>query len=509
MGNNQSKTKRIAKNTGMLYFRMLLLMAISLYTSRVILRVLGVEDFGIANVVGGIVTMMAFLNSALNTSTQRYLNYEMGKRDSNAMQKVFCVSFWAYAIIALIAVIVAETVGLWFLNTQLTIPAERLDAAQWVFHLSVATFMVNLLIVPFNATIIAHEQMSIYAFVSIFEAILRLALVFLISYLSYDKLFLYGFFHLIVSLSVSLIYVTICRRRFQECRLTFVWDSKLFKGLFSFSGWMLAGTISNLFSTQGVNMIINIFFNPAMNAARGIAVQVQSAISSFSRSFMTAVRPQIVKSYAEGDSQYMYKLVFSASRASFLLLMVMAVPIIYNAEGVLTIWLGNVPDYAVLFTQLVLIDLLINAAYTPIAFVNQAHGDVRNYQLMISVCFLFIAVFTYIAYMAGMPVETTFYISIIVDIIGLFARLFILKRQVSFPVGKFLLRVILPAVCVFVCSSAIAFMIKWSLKPDGLIVTFESLILAVLTTLALTWMIGITKQEKLIIKEYIVRIIKR
>lgn len=300
---NSENNKRIVRNTAALYVRMLLMMAISLYTSRVVLQTLGVVDYGIYNVVGGVVTMIAFLNGALSTATQRYLNYEMGKGNSDGLSKVFSMSFWCFCMIALAAVIVAETVGLWFVINKLNIPAERADVALWVYHISVLTFVVELLVVPYKASIIAHEKMSVYAYISIAEVSLKLILIYLLVVIDADKLRLYASMMFIATLLICYIDKLYCSRHFAECNVRLVWDRMLFKGLFSFSGWMLVGTITYILSTQGVNMLINIFFGAAVNAARGIALQVSNAINSFVTNFMMAVRPQIVKSYANGEHE--------------------------------------------------------------------------------------------------------------------------------------------------------------------------------------------------------------
>lgn len=446
---SSENTRRIAKNTAMLYIRMLLIMGVTLYTSRVILNVLGVEDFGIYNVVGGVVAMLAFFNSSLSTATQRYMNYEMGKGNAEGVQKVFSMSFIGYCLLAVVTIIFAETVGLWFIYNKLVIPEVRLNAAIWVFQFSLLTFVVNLLTVPYNAAIIAHERMSIYAYISVGEVVLRLLLVFFLQIIDADKLKLYALMMFFVSCLVGFSYRVCCIRSFPECRLRWVWDKWLLKDLFSFSGWMLSGTITNLLSTQGVNILINLFFGPALNAARAIAMQVYGAVNAFVTNFMMAVRPQIVKSYAQGNTEYMYRLVFSASKFSFFLLFLLTIPILLNTDLILRFWLKNVPPYTVLFTQLVLIDLLINAAYGPIAYVSQAVARIRDYQLVISVGFVFIAFFTWIAFKLNYPVYSTFNIAIVIDIAGLFMRLWILRRIVEFPVMHYMRIVIYPIVLIF------------------------------------------------------------
>lgn len=508
MTTNSANNKRIAKNTGLLYIRMLLIMFVTLYTSRVVLRVLGVEDFGIYNVVGGVVTMLAFLNSSLNTATQRFMNYEMGKGNMEGLRNVFSMSFIAYCLLAVIAVILAETIGLWFIYNKLVIPAERLQAAVWVFHFSVLTFVVNLLTVPYNAAIIAHERMSIYAYISVGEVVLKLLLVFLLQMVDADKLWLYGLMMCLVSCIVCLAYRTCCLRSFSECRLRWIWDKSLLKGLFSFSGWMLAGTTTYLLSTQGVNILINLFFGPALNTARAVAVQIYYAVNSFVANFMTATRPQIMKSYAQGNVEYMYRLVFSASKFSFFLLFILSTPLFFKTAFILELWLNNVPEYAILFTQLVLVDLLINAAYGPIAYVAQASGKIRNYQLVVSFSFLSIIFLTWIAFKIGFPAYTTFVIAIFMDLLGLFMRLWVLGIIVKFPIIRYLRKVISPVLLVLFLSLSSAYILNLLFTSSCLYSLLGYIFLCVVFIGSFIWFLGMDKGERELILQGVYKIIK-
>ena len=488
-------TKRIAKNTAMLYVRMLFIMAVGLYTSRVVLNALGVEDFGIYNVVGGVVSMLAFFNSSMATSTQRFLNYEMGRCNDDTLREVFVSSVNAHYLIGLVSVLILETLGLWFVYHKLNIPSEQMEAAIWVYHCSVASFFVTIVSTPYNAAIIANEKMDIYAYLSILEAILKLLIVYLLVVIPFNKLKLYGLLLLGVTLIMRLLYSWYCAKHFVECKYRWRWNWLLMKQMFSFSGWMIFGCISDMLSKQGVNMLINIFFGPVFNAARAIAVQVQSAVNSFVANFMTAVRPQIVKSYSAGDYDYMYKLVFSSSKLSFYLLFVLTMPVLLHTDYLLSLWLKQVPESCVVFTQLVLIELLIRSAYTPIAQVNQASGRIRNYQLAISIIFLLEFALTYAAYKAGLPVYATFVISIVLAVIGLWVRVAILKKDNDFPAKRYLLKVMLPLVPVAVLSILIPLGIRYYL-PFSFCTFVLNCIVGLVCTFTVVWFLGLDKQEQ-------------
>lgn len=488
---------------------MLLVMAVTLYTSRVVLQALGVVDYGIYNVVGGVVLMFSFLNTALNTTTQRYLNFEMGRDNLEGMKNVFSMSFWGFLVVAVVAALLAETVGMWFINTQLNIPEDRMNAAIWTFHFSVAAFIINLITVPYNATIIAHEKMSIYAYISIGEVVLKLLMIFGLLKLGGDKLILYSFLMLMMTLLVAIAYYAICKNKFEECKLLFKWDKKMFMELFAFSGWMQLGSITNILSTQGVNILVNIFFGPVFNASRGIAVQVNSAISAFVANFMTAVRPQIVKSYAQKDMVHMYNLVFTSSKVACYLLLILVLPLIFNASDILSLWLGEVPPMAVLFTQLTLINLVIISAYSPIAYVTQAAGNIRDYQIVISCCFIIIAALTWVGYLLKMPVETTFYVSIIIDTLGLFARLKVLKKIVDFPIMAYWSQVILPILLVILISVIYSAVIKIFIDANNIWILLLSLIIMVTGIIIIVWVVGISSKERELLSQYASKILHK
>ena len=331
------RSRRIAKNTAMLYVRMIFIMFVSLYTSRVVLSTLGVSDYGVYNVVGGVVYMFSFLNAAMTNGTQRFLSYELGRGDICQLRKMFSITLSIHIFIGLVIVILAETIGLWFLNTQLNIPAERMMAANWVYQFSILSFLISVIQVPYNSLIIAHERMNVYAYVSIIEVILRLLVVFILTQIDYDKLTLYGFLYFSVTLIAAVIYAVYCKIKFSECTSHFVYDHLLFKRLLSFAGWNLYGNVTCVVAAQGVNLILNIFFGPVINAARGIAYQISSSIYGFANNFQMAVNPQIIKSYAAGENEYMMNLIFRSAKFSFYLLFIIALPIFIEVDFILKI----------------------------------------------------------------------------------------------------------------------------------------------------------------------------
>lgn len=510
MNNAVVNNKRIVKNTFLLYIRMLLTMVVTLYTSRVVLNALGIEDFGIYNVVGGIVAMLNFLNSSMSMATQRFLNYEMGQGHRENLKKVFSTSFISYCIIAVVVIIIAETVGIWFLLNKLVIPAERMSAAIWIYHFSIITFVINLLSVPYNAAIIAYEKMSAFAYISILEVMGKLLIAFLITISPMDQLIFYGLLTCIFSLVVRTVYSAYCRRYFEECKIGWFWDKSLLKRLFGFSGWMLAGTTSQLFNTQGVNILVNMFFGPSLNATRAISVQVHNAVNAFAVNFMMATRPQIVKSYAQEDYVYMYKLVFSSSKLSFILLSLLSLPILMDTEYILVLWLKQIPEYTSLFVQLTLIDLLITSAFSPIASLSQASGKIKNYQLIISVGFILIFVITWVLYSNAYPAYYTFLVSIIINLIGLFTRIYELKFSQKFPVRPYIRQVFLPVSVAFIFMLISSWSMRLFFAPVSSVISLLwHVVIYWVMGVVIVWSIILNRNEQDMVKNILCKIIRK
>jgi O-antigen/teichoic acid export membrane protein len=448
-----SDNRRIAKNTAMLYSRMLITMGVSLYTSRVVLNVLGVEDFGIYSVVGGVVTMFTFLNSAMGASTSRFLIFELGKRDYNQLKKVFNASLCSHIGIALFVLILSETVGLWFFTHKLVIPEARMNAAHWVYQFSVLSAMVSLTQVPFNSIIIAHEKMNVYAYVSILEVSLKLIIVFLLVIGGFDKLKIYGILVFVVSVIVALTYSIYCIIKYPACSFSFQWDKPLYKKLFSFSVWELYGGFAIMGMGQGLNMLLNIFFGPAVNAARGIAYQVQGAITGFGTNFMTAVKPQIIKLFAENNVKEMMKLIFASSKYSLFLTYFISLPLLLETGFILEHWLKIVPDYTVSFCRLILINNLIWSMRGPIVTAFHATGQIKAANLICGSLFYLIIIISYLFLKMGLPPQSVFIVTIVVSIMVQITELFLLKRLISFSIIGYMKQVACICILVMIVSA--------------------------------------------------------
>ena len=385
----EENRKRVIKNTLLLYIRMFLMVAIGLFTSRVVLSTLGVSDYGIYNVVGGIVTMLSFLNTGMVASSQRFLSYELGRSDLKRLKQVFCTSFTIHIVIALIIGLFAETIGLWFVNTHLNIDSDRMFAANCVYQASILTFMLSVISVPYNSGIVAHERMSAFAYVSILESLLKLLIVYLLWASPWDKLIVYGALVVAVSALICWIYAFYCRKNFEECSYTFSFDKQLFKEMSSFAGWSVIGNMGYSMRDQMSNIILNLFYGTTLNAARGIAMQVSGVINTFSNNFTMAINPQITKQYASGNLQESQQLVYAAARYSFYLLMLISVPVMLNVDYIMKLWLDIVPEYTGIFVKLTLLSALLYTVTQSVTVALQATGRIKAFQ--IGICLLMLS----------------------------------------------------------------------------------------------------------------------
>lgn len=507
MTDTSANNKRIAKNTLLLYIRMFLMMGITLYTSRVVLQMLGVDDFGIYNVVGGIIVLFSFINNAMVASTQRFLNFELGRGNVEEAQKVFAASLNIYLVIVMIFMLLAETVGLWFLNRYINIPPERTVAANWVYQASLVAAALNFVRMPYNAAIIAYERMSFYAYTSIIEAALKLGIVFLL-YSFADKLIAYAWFVSVVALLILLMYVFFCRRVFFICRHhTFAYDKRRYTALVSFSGWSLFGSVANMGASQGVNILLNIFFGVFVNAAMGIANQVSGAIGLFVGNFQTAFNPQIVKSYASGEMERFINLILKASKYSYYLLFLIALPCFICCNEILQLWLGEVPLHAVSFCRLLIIFSLIDAIQGPLWMSAQATGKIKHYQLLMSCLILLNLPVTYVVLKLFPIAELGLIIRVSINIITAVVRVVYLKLLFPFPVIRYVKETVGTCIVVSVMSVLSPWLIYQN--TDGLSQLCLTISASLVCTLVFIYIIGLSCSERQIVLNIIRRIFNK
>lgn len=495
MSNTTENNKRIAKNTLLLYFRMLFLMAVSLYTSRVVLNALGVEDFGIYNVVGGVVAMFSVLSGSLSTAISRFITYELGKGNKENLNKIFSSAVTIQFGLAGIIILLAETIGIWFLNIKMNIPEVRMEAANWVFQFSILTFAINLISVPYNASIIAHEKMSAFAYISILEAVGKLTIAYLITISPIDKLIFYAILMCAVALVVRLTYGNYCKRHFSECTYHFSWDKLLLKQMFGFAGWNFIGASSAILRDQGGNVVINLFCGPTVNAARGIAFQVNNAVNQFVTNFMTALNPQITKSYASGDKEYMMTLIFQGARLSFYMLFLLSLPILVNTHYILTLWLKIVPEHAVLFVQLILIFALSESISQPLITAMLATRKIRNYQIIVGGLQMMNLPVSYILLRIGYFPEIVIVVAICISQCCLGARLILLRKMINLSIIKYLKKVYFNIIIVSITAAIFPLISAYYIDKSFINFILISLI-AVICTFTSIYFIGCNYQER-------------
>lgn len=492
---SSSNNTRIAKNTIFLYFRMILLMAVSLYTSRVVLSTLGIDDYGIYNVVGGFIGMFAFLNGAMAGCTQRFITIALGKGDEQNLKKVFSTCVITHGMIALIVFILAETIGLWFVLEKLVIPENRMTAAMVVYQCSIVSTMVMIMSFPYNADIIAHEKMSAFAYISIFEAFANLGIVYLLYIGLFDKLAFYAVLLLIVKVSVIVVYRIYCKRHFVESVFRWLFEKRLLKEMLSFTGWNLWGGIAGTLMGQGINILLNIFFGPAVNAARGVAVQVQSAVQMFATNFQTALNPQMMKSYASGELQAMHMLLFRSAKFTFMLLLCLMLPLMLEIDFVLGIWLKQVPEYTNVFVCFMLCISMIDAVSNPFMTASAATGKVKVYQSVVGGILLMIVPIAYVTLRLGAEPYAVFVVHFSVAVFAFVARLTIVKRLIDLSVRRYIGEVILPCSFVMIPSVLFSIGIK-NILPSSLAYAFTMILLSFLLVVMFSLLLGLTRNER-------------
>ena len=495
MSDTSVNNQRIAKNTLMLYLRMILLMAVNLYTSRIVLQALGIENYGIYNAVAGFITMFSMVSASLSTAISRYLTFVLGEGNRDKLHIVFNTSIIIQLFLSLLIVILVETIGVWFLNTKMTIPSDSMAAANWVLQFALITFIFNLLSVPYNALLIAHEHMSAFAYIGIVEGIANLLAAFVVLYSHTNSLILYAAIMCIVAIGIRIIYTAYCKKHFKESAFEFKFDGGLLKHMFGFAGWNFFGSISGILRSQGINILFNIYNGPAVNAARGLAVQVNSAVTKFSTNFYTAVQPQITKLFASGNTEESCKLVIRSSRLSFYLLMFISLPVIFEIDFLLNIWLSEVPKHTGAFIQIIVINSLYDSFSQPLIHLMLATGNIKKYQVVVGCINLLNFPVAWLILKVGFAPEIAQSSVVIFTLLALFARIKLLKKMVGISERSFLIETVLKCTAILILSSIVpAIIIKclhygWSRFILNIFFT-ESI------SLTIIFFIGLTRMEK-------------
>ena len=497
-----SSHKTIAKNTLFLYFRMFLTMGVGLYTSRMVLDVLGVEDYGIYGLVGGIVTMFAFLNSAMASATQRYLSFDIGKGDKVRLQQTFNASVNIHFLIGIVIVILAETVGLWFVNTQLDIPAERMVAANWVYQFSILAFFFNVIQVPYNALLIAREHMSVYAYISIIDVLLKLGIVFILIYYNADKLILYGILTFAVSFIVRMLYRAYCKRKFKESVYKFYYDKTYYKELLSFSGWSLFGNIAAIARGQGSNILLNIFFGPIANAAYSLTSTVQGVIGQFVNNFQVALNPQITKNYASGNTNASISLMQKSSKFSYFAMLILVVPFLYNIDYVMNLWLKEVPPYAISFIRLALIYALIETISNPLIIGAQATGKIKWYQIIIGTFIFLTLPAAWVVFKLTNNPLNLYWVLIVNSAIALLFRLVFLRKMMQLGLRDYFNKVFIRIFIVSATAVAFTYILPLTKAINFMELIYQSIII-VSFILIVVYYIGLNNNERTFINNFV------
>lgn len=502
MSDNIEANKRIAKNTMLLYIRMGVMMIISFFTARITLNALGVTDYGINNVVGDLVSMFSLISNSLSNSISRFMTFGLGKGDKKELNTIFSTSVNIQIILAIIVIIAIETIGIWFLDNKMTIPVDRLTAANWVLHCSTFMFVIGLLSLPYNAAIIAHEKMGVYAYFTLFDAFSRLAIIFAIKYYGGDKLILLVIISLIPTLIKQFYYWYYSKKNFEECTYHAVWDKRIFKEMFGFAGWNFIGCTAGLSKDHGVNILINMFTAPAVNAARGIAFQIRGIVGQFIGGLSTAITPQITKEYAAGNFKRMHSLIYTGTRLSYYLFLLISVPIIFEIDTILYLWLGQVPEHTVLFTRLIIIYSLSEILSDYLITAQYANGNIRNYQIAVGGIMLLNIPLSYIMLKHGYSPEITLIIGIIISQACFITRLYFLKKSIKLNIKSYIIKVYIKVLVVSIISATIPFICYIGLEKSIVRFIIVSLVSVVSTGLTI-YFFGCNKKEKTLINSYI------
>lgn len=495
-----TNNRRIAQNATMLYIRSFVTMLIGLYTSRVILKALGVEDYGIYNVVGGFVSLFSIISSSLSSSVSRFLTFELGKGNIEKLKRVFSTSIYVLMGLSVLVVIATETFGLWYLYNKMVIPPERMDAAFWVFHISVFTFVISLVNAPYQASVISHERMHVYAYLSIFDAICKLLICYLVMLAPIDKLVYYALLLCLVGIFDQCFYVWYCKRHFEESHFKVLFDKALFKEMFSFAGWNFIGSSSAVLRNQGASLLLNAFGGPVVNAANGIATTITGVVSGFVNNFTQAFTPQITKRYAAGEYESLMNLLIYGSKYSYYLLFLLSLPIIINAHFIINLWLGVVPEYTVAFSRWIFVYLLAESVSRPIITAKNATGQIRNYQIIVGGILLLMLPISYVCLKFGASVVAVVISNAFTAILAFFARMYMLRGDIPlWSSKKFLLKVFFNILLVSAVSASFPLLLSFHLE-DGWFCFLSSTVLSIICTSLAIYYIGCDSIERALIK---------
>jgi O-antigen/teichoic acid export membrane protein len=507
MAGYKQNTKLMAKNTAFMYIKMAVKMLVSLYTVRVILHALGAEDYGIYNVVGGFVTMFSFITSTLVSASMRFFAYSIGKGEYNLLNRYFNITIVCYLILSVLLFVVIEILGYWFVNYKMVVPDNRLSAANWVLQFAIIAFIVRMMSVPFMSLLVAFEKMIVVALIVVFDTFLLLGIAFVIQEISFDRLKFYSFCILGVALISSFLFVVLCRMSFsKESKIKLCWDGPLLKEILSYSGWYIFGTMATVLRSQGINILLNLFFNPVVNAARAIAYQINSAINQFVNSFYNAVRPQITKLTAAKEKEKMLSLVYSSSVISFLLMDLVAVPLLVEMPFVLSIWLDEVPEHTVIFARLVLITAMIDTLGYPPSTAVCAKGNIRNYQVITGVILLLNLPVSYFLLIYWLNPSIVFYVSIFFSFVTQIVRIGFMNRMFGMPLMEYMRNVIWRLALVTLLTLLISYYAAKMIDPS-LFGHLFSIVLSLAVVMLLSWFLGLKKTQRksmLIIMEQII-----
>ena len=492
---NMSNNSRIAKNSVIMYIRTAITMLVGLYTSRVVLQALGVEDYGLYNVIGGIITFFGVLNYALINTTSRFITISTAQNNKQQARSTFNTALIVHFLVGIIVVSLGETVGLWYLHNKLIIPEGREIAAEWLYQFTIISTFIHIVNVPFNAIIVAYEKINMYAIIQIIDAFLKLAIAIAIQFVTLDKLIFFAFLIMLISVFNLITNHIYCRLKFHETKFKLSWDWIIYKDIMHFAGWALIGNFIFFFYTQGINLLLNAFCGPAVNAARGIAVQVQGVISNLSNNVQTAINPQITKSYAIKDLDRMYALIFASSKFCFYLLLLISLPILIETKFVLTLWLGTIPDYTVNFLRIILLCVLLNALINPMFTAHLASGRMAIYYIPHSILmYSFMIITIYYIKKTRIP-ESVFVCYLCMNLIGYVMKIFILHIQIGLKPTTYVNRVLIPVIFVFCTSLIVPFTVHQCLE-EGWIAFFSTSFAAILSVLLSVFLLGITTNER-------------